>query len=154
MGAESAGILMYRRGDGGRLEVFLVHPGGPFFRNRDEGAWGIPKGLVEEGENPRAAALRELEEETGLRPGSELLELGSVRQKGGKTVRAWAVHHDSPGSVEPRSNSFALEWPPRSGCIQEFPEIDRGEFFELEEARRKINPSQAELLDRLVQALE
>jgi predicted NUDIX family NTP pyrophosphohydrolase len=154
MGPTSAGILVYRRGSGGRLEVFLVHPGGPFFRNRDEGAWGIPKGLVEEGENLQTTALRELEEETGLRPGSELIDLGSVRQRGGKTVRAWAVHHDPPGGVELRSNSFTLEWPPRSGRLQRFPEIDRGEFFELEEAKRKINPSQAELLDRLFRALE
>jgi predicted NUDIX family NTP pyrophosphohydrolase len=145
---------MYRRRDPGELEVFLVHPGGPFFRNKDHGSWSIPKGLVDEGEEPRSAALRELAEETGLRPAGELIELGSVRQKGGKIVLAWAVEHDPGPALEVRSNSFSLEWPPKSGRRQEFPEIDRGEFFALEEARHKINPAQAELLDRLCRAVE
>jgi predicted NUDIX family NTP pyrophosphohydrolase len=153
MGSTSAGILLYRRREGGRLEVFLVHPGGPFFRNKDEGAWSIPKGLVEEGESPRSAALRELSEETGLRPQGELLELGAVRQRGGKTVLAFAMGCDPGEGLEVRSNTFTLEWPPRSGRSREFPEIDRGEFFELEEAKRKINPAQAQLLARLVQAI-
>jgi len=153
MGATSAGVLMYRRGPGGEIEVFLVHPGGPFFRNKDEGAWSIPKGLVGDGEEPAAAALRELKEETGLRPPGQLVELGSVRQKGGKTVLVWAVEHDPGPGLELRSNTFILEWPPRSGQRQEFPEVDRGEFFPLETARRRINPAQAELLERLAAAL-
>jgi predicted NUDIX family NTP pyrophosphohydrolase len=154
MATTSAGILMYRRRDIGGLEVFLVHPGGPFFRNKDEGSWSIPKGLVDEGEQPRSAALRELAEETGLRPPGELIELGSVRQKGGKIVLAWAVEHDPGPALEVRSNNFTLEWPPKSGRRLEFPEIDRGEFFGLEEARRKINAAQAEFLDRLCGAVE
>jgi predicted NUDIX family NTP pyrophosphohydrolase len=154
MGSTSAGILLYRRREGGCLEVFLVHPGGPFFRNKDEGAWSIPKGLVEEGESPRSAAQRELAEETGLRPKTELIDLGSVRQKGGKTVVAFGVEHDPGEAPEVHSNTFSLEWPPRSGRTREFPEVDRGEFLEIDEARGKINPAQAELLDRLLRILE
>jgi predicted NUDIX family NTP pyrophosphohydrolase len=147
----SAGILLFRPA-GGAVEVLLVHPGGPFWAKKDEGAWSIPKGEVEEGEEPLASALRELEEELGtpfsLAP-ADLVGLGSVRQKGGKVVHCWAA----AGEFDPdglRSNTFTMEWPPRSGVEREFPEIDRAEWFVIERAKEKINPAQAELLDRLV----
>jgi predicted NUDIX family NTP pyrophosphohydrolase len=150
----SAGLLLYRsRPDG--LEVFLVLPGGPFFRNRDDGWWTVPKGLVDAGEDPLAAARREFAEETGFPPPEDgpYVDLGSVRQKGGKVVQAWAV----AGDCEPallRSNLFRLEWPPRSGRMREFPEIARGGFFDLATARRKINAAQIAFLDRLAERLE
>jgi predicted NUDIX family NTP pyrophosphohydrolase len=143
----SSGILMYRVRDG-ELEFLLAHPGGPFWQNKDEGAWTIPKGEVSEGEDPLAAARREFEEETGLRPEGEFIGLSPIRQKSGKRVHAWAVEGDcDPAAI--RSNTFTLEWPPRSGRQQEFPEIDRAEFFLLGEARRKINPAQRPLLEEL-----
>ncbi len=150
MAAISAGILLYRR-TGEAVEVLLVHPGGPYWAKKDHGAWSIPKGLVEEGEEPLQCALRELEEELGS-PFSfateELAELGSVRQKAGKIVHCWAVEGDfDPATL--RSNSFSLEWPPRSGVEREFPEVDRAEWFGLDEARAKIIAAQAEFLDRL-----
>ena len=148
----SAGLLMFRRSRG--LELFLVHPGGPFFRNKDEGAWSIPKGEVEDGAEPLAAALREFSEETGAAaPQGELVPLGEIRQKGGKRVLAWAIEGDlEPSAV--KSNTFEIEWPPRSGRKEEFPEIDRAEYFPPELARRKLNPAQAELVDRLERKLE
>ena len=143
----SAGVLLYRVRDGA-LEVFLVHPGGPFWRRKDEGAWSIPKGEVEEGAEPLATALREFEEETGTALHGEGVPLSPVRQPGGKLVRAWAVEGDiDPASIV--SNMFAMEWPPRSGRRQEFPEVDRAEWFSVEEARVKLNAAQAEFLDRL-----
>jgi predicted NUDIX family NTP pyrophosphohydrolase len=147
-GTSSAGILLHRQGIVGR-EVLLVHPGGPFWARKDAGAWSIPKGEVGEGEDPRACALREFAEETGTRlPDAALEELGSVRLKSGKLVLAFAVAGDlDPEAV--RSNTFELEWPPRSGRTQSFPEIDRAGWFGLEEARAKLNPAQAELVDRL-----
>ena len=148
----SAGLLMYRRNRG--LELFLVHPGGPFFRNKDEGAWSIPKGEVEEGAEPLASALREFAEETGSPPpAGALVPLGEIRQKGGKRVVAWAVEGDLDLSSV-KSNTFELEWPPRSGRRETFPEIDRAEFFPPELARRKINPAQAELVERLERKLQ
>jgi predicted NUDIX family NTP pyrophosphohydrolase len=151
--SRSAGILLHRRGTGG-TEVLLVHPGGPFWARKDLGAWSIPKGEVDEGEDPRACALREFAEETGTRlPDSALEELGSVRLKSGKLVLAFAVSGDlDPAAV--RSNTFELEWPPRSGRTQSFPEIDRVEWFGLDAARAKLNPAQAELVDRLEALLE
>ena len=142
--------MLYRAGDGGP-EVLLVHPGGPFWAKKDLGAWSIPKGEYEPGEDPQACALREFEEETGTRlDAPELVELGAVVQKAGKEVTAWAARGDlDPADV--RSNSFTMEWPPRSGRQQEFPEIDRAEWFALDEARAKLVPAQAELLDRLVE---
>jgi predicted NUDIX family NTP pyrophosphohydrolase len=129
--------------------VLLVHPGGPFWAKRDEGAWSIPKGEYEDGEDPRACALREFEEELGTPlPATELVELGSVRQKNGKLVTAWAADGDLDASAI-RSNTFTLEWPPRSGRVREFPEVDRAAWFGLEEAREKINGAQSALLDRL-----
>jgi predicted NUDIX family NTP pyrophosphohydrolase len=147
----SAGILLHRPGAPG-LEVLLAHPGGPFFARRDEGVWSIPKGEYEEGEDPRACALREFAEETGtvLSDTGELSDLGEIRQRGGKVVRAWAA----PGDLDPatvRSNTFELQWPPGSGRIEEFPEIDRVGWFSLDAARARIVPAQAAFLDRLLQ---
>ena len=148
----SAGILLYRL-SGGRPEVLLVHPGGPFWARRDAGAWSVPKGEYEDADDPLAAARREFEEETGtaLETG-ELLELGDVKQKNGKVVSAWAAEGDlDPDAVH--SNSFTMEWPPRSGRTAEFPEIDRVGWFGIDEAREKLNPAQAEFLDRLLELL-
>ena len=144
----SAGILLHRAGIGG-VEVLLVHPGGPYWARKDAGAWSIPKGELDDGEDPRACALREFAEETGTTlPESALAELGSVRLKSGKRVLAFAVAGDlDPAGV--RSNTFELEWPPRSGRVQAFPEIDRAEWFGLDDARAKLNPAQAEFVDRL-----
>jgi len=143
----SAGILLYRRGAGG-LEVFLVHPGGPFWAKKDAGSWTVPKGEPAPGEDPWAAARREFAEETGLPLPGEGRALPPVRQAGGKLVQAWAVEGDAdPAAL--RSNSFALEWPPRSGRFQEFPEIDRAAWFDLAEARAKLNKGQVPLLDAL-----
>jgi predicted NUDIX family NTP pyrophosphohydrolase len=148
----SAGIVLHRAGDGGP-EVLLVHPGGPFWAKKDDGAWSIPKGEYEPDEDALACALREFEEETGTRLDvAELVDLGAVVQKAGKEVRAWAVRGDlDPATV--RSNSFTMEWPPRSGRRQEFPEIDRAEWFTLDAARVKLVAAQAELLDRLVERM-
>jgi predicted NUDIX family NTP pyrophosphohydrolase len=147
-GTRSAGILLHRQGLGGR-EVLLVHPGGPFWSRKDLGAWSIPKGEVDDDEEPRACALREFAEETGTRlPDAALEELGSVTLKSGKLVLAYAVAGDvDPAAVS--SNTFDLEWPPRSGRTQSFPEIDRAEWFDLATARAKLNPAQAEFVDRL-----
>jgi predicted NUDIX family NTP pyrophosphohydrolase len=148
----SAGILLYRRrGDG--LELLLVHPGGPLWARKDAGAWSIPKGEVGDGEEPMAVAVRELEEETGHRlPPAELTALGEVRQRGGKVVSAWAAAGDlDPAAIT--SNTFAMEWPPRSGNRREFPEVDRAGWFDPATAREKLLAAQAELVDRLLAAL-
>jgi predicted NUDIX family NTP pyrophosphohydrolase len=146
----SAGILLYR-GDGDSLELLLVHPGGPFWAKKDEGAWSIPKGELEDGEEPRACALRELEEEIGSSLGltvEHLAELGEVRLKSGKRVQGWAAEGDfDPATL--RSNTFVIEWPPRSGKEREFPEVDRAEWFTPAQARLKINSAQIDFLDRL-----
>ena len=146
-GRRSAGILLHRRREG-RLEVLLVHPGGPFWANRDEGAWTIPKGEYEEGEDALDAARREFTEETGFAVEGPFRELAPVRQRSGKIVRAWAVEGDCDVAAI-RSNTFCMEWPPRSGRTAEFPEVDRGEWFTIEEARVKILAAQAPLLDEL-----
>jgi predicted NUDIX family NTP pyrophosphohydrolase len=152
MPASSAGILLYRR-RGGRLEVLLVHPGGPFWARRDQGAWSIPKGEYDVGEDPLAASRREFAEELGAEPPEGPVDdLGEIRQKGGKRVRAWALEGDLDAEAI-ESNTFELEWPPRSGRMIEVPEVDRAEWFPLEDAREKINPAQAELLDRLAHAV-
>src|SRR5262245_52809451 len=136
MPKRSAGILMYRRANAG-LELLLVHPGGPFWARKDLGAWSIPKGEYSEGEDAFAVAAREFEEETGMRPAGEFRVLGEVKQAGGKIVTAWAVEGEfDPGAL--KSNRFELEWPPRSGRRQSYPEVDRAEWFDLDEARRKI----------------
>jgi predicted NUDIX family NTP pyrophosphohydrolase len=146
----SAGILLFRHA-GEAIEVLLVHPGGPFWAKKDLGTWSIPKGVVEEGEELRECALREFEEELGLPLATavnNLIELGSVRQKSGKVVHCWAAVGDfDPATLQ--SNTFSMEWPPRSGSEREFPEVDRTEWFGLEEARRKIIPAQSDFLDRL-----
>jgi predicted NUDIX family NTP pyrophosphohydrolase len=148
----SAGVLLYRR-LGGPLEVLLAHPGGPFWAKRDAGAWSVPKGEHDEGADPLAAARREFREETGHDlPAGEPISLGSVRQKGGKVVAVWAVEGDLDVAAA-RSNTFSMEWPPRSGQLREFPEVDRLEWFDLAAARAKILPSQAEFLDRLAEKL-
>jgi predicted NUDIX family NTP pyrophosphohydrolase len=148
----SAGLLMFRR-KARQLEILLVHPGGPFFAKKDEGAWSIPKGEVLPGEDLRERARIEFQEELGISPGTNWLELGCVKQKGGKTVYAWAFEGDLPESFRLKSNTFETEWPPRSGKLRCFPEIDRAEFFPEEIARRKINPAQIAFLDRLRAAL-
>jgi predicted NUDIX family NTP pyrophosphohydrolase len=153
MATRSAGILLHRDGIGG-IEVLLVHPGGPFWARKDLGAWSIPKGEVDEGEDPRACALREFAEETGTRlPETALDDLGSVKLKSGKLVLAFAVAGDLDAAPV-RSNTFELEWPPRSGRRRQFPEIDRAEWFGLDDARAKLNPAQSELVDRLAALLE
>lgn len=143
----SAGLLIFRR-KAGELEVLLVHPGGPFFAKKDDGAWTIPKGEVGPGEDLLMRAQIEFEEELGFHPRGEWISLGSVKQKGGKTVYAWAFEGDLPASFKLKSNTFEMEWPPRSGKLKKFPEIDRAEFFADETARRKINPAQIAFLDR------
>ena len=143
----SAGMLLYRL-RGGAPEVLLVHPGGPFWAKKDLGAWTIPKGEIEEGEDAQAAARRELAEETGLEVAGELIALAPIRQKGGKTVVAWAAEADcDPAAI--RSNTFSMEWPPKSGRQQEFPEIDRAAWFGPQEARLRILPAQVPLLAEL-----
>lgn len=148
----SAGLLLYRRRDGG-VEVLLAHPGGPLWAHRDEGAWSVPKGEIESGEEPLAVAKREFEEETGQEPpAGKCLELGEVRQKSGKRVVAWACEGDLD-SATAVSNTFQLEWPLGSGNWSEVPEVDRVEWFGPDEARRRLNPAQAELIDRLLDRL-
>ncbi|HSS32115.1 MAG TPA: NUDIX domain-containing protein [Solirubrobacterales bacterium] len=152
----SAGVLLFRQGSVGTPEFLLVHPGGPYWAKRDLGAWSIPKGQIEDGEDPRDCALREMSEELGpaasLAP-EQLITLGSVRQRAGKVVEAWAGEADFD-TAQLESNTFEMEWPPRSGHEQEFPEVDRAEWFDLGEARRRILPAQAEFLDRLVEHLD
>jgi predicted NUDIX family NTP pyrophosphohydrolase len=146
----SAGIVLYRAGAAG-LEVLLVHPGGPFWAKKDLGAWSIPKGEYEPGEDAQACALREFEEETGTRlDAPELVELGAVVQKAGKEVTAWAARGDLD-AASVHSNTFTMQWPPRSGREQEFPEIDRAQWFAVDEARAKLVDAQVELLDRLLE---
>jgi predicted NUDIX family NTP pyrophosphohydrolase len=145
----SAGLLMFRK-SGNDLEVLLVHPGGPFWAKKDLGAWSIPKGLVDENEDKLAAARREFTEETSLVASEPFIDLGMVRQKSGKPVYAWAFE----GNCDPsqlKSNTFTLEWPPRSKQMREFPEIDQWRFFSVAEARQKINQAQATFVDRLAE---
>lgn len=144
----SAGILMFRR-RGLTLQVFLVHPGGPFWRKKDVGAWSIPKGEYNEGEDPLDTARREFLEETGIETMGEFVFLGQIKQPSGKIVTTWAMEGDcSPEAI--RSNTFSMEWPPKSGRQQEFPEIDRGDWFGLKEARERILKGQRGFIDRLV----
>lgn len=143
----SAGILMYRKRDG-QLQVFLVHPGGPLWVKKDLGAWSIPKGEIDPGEDPLSAAQREFEEETGVKISGRFIPLSSVKLKNGKIVQAWAVEGDCDPAVI-RSNTFSMEWPLRSGRKQEFPEIDRAAWFSIREAKEKINEGQIPLLEEL-----
>jgi len=148
---ESAGLLLFRRTNG-QVEVLLAHPGGPYWTGRHEGAWSLPKGGIHPGENPLDTARREFLEETGFTPEAPFIPLGSITQRGGKIVHAWAFEGDcNPAALE--SATTHVEWPPRSGRQIEVPEVDRVAFFSLTEARRAINVAQAELLDRLLAAL-
>jgi predicted NUDIX family NTP pyrophosphohydrolase len=147
MPKHSAGILLYRR-HGDAVQVLLVHPGGPFWARKDEGAWSIAKGEIEPGEDPLGRAKREFVEETGLTIEGIYKPLEPVRQPGGKVVYAWAVEGDADAHAV-KSNTFSLEWPPRSGRMQEFPEVDRAGWFDLATARRKINKGQRALIDEL-----
>jgi len=142
---------MYRRRNH-RLEVFLVHPGGPFWKNKDDGAWSIPKGEYSQAEDPMEAAKREFREETGFEPGDQLLELAEICQPSGKRLSAWAFEGDCDPSLL-RSNNFSVEWPRRSGQMQEFPEVDRADWFTIDAARVKILKGQLGFLDRLLQKL-
>jgi predicted NUDIX family NTP pyrophosphohydrolase len=147
----SAGLLMYRLCEGG-LEFLLVHPGGPFWKNKDHGAWTIPKGELQEGEDPFACARREFAEELNLNPEGQFIELTPIQQKGGKIVHAWAFE----GNCDPariKSNLAKIEWPPASGRFQSFPEVDKAAFFTPKEARNKINAAQVALLDELERKL-
>ena len=148
----SAGLLMFRIRDG-HLEVFLAHPGGPFFARKDEGHWSIPKGEPEAGEELLSAAIREFEEEVGFPPSGDFIPLGWIRQKGGKVVHAWAFRGEWPQGQIHQCTPFEVEWPPRSGKIQQFPEIDRVEFFPIPKARKKLKETQLPFLDRLAAAL-
>ena len=151
----SAGLVLYRIRNG-QLEVFLAHPGGPFFAHKDEGHWTIPKGEIEPEEEFLATAIREFKEEIGMeiQPQSQFLDLGSICQKGGKTVQAWGVEGDCDASAPIQSNEFKMEWPPGSGKFQSFPEVDRAQFFPMSEARKKIKPTQIPLLERLEASLK
>ena len=147
MGKRSAGLLLYRRREGA-LEVFLVHPGGPYWAKKDLGAWTIPKGEIEEGEDELAAARREFAEETGVRLEGEFRPLAPIRQKGGKTVVAWSIEGDCDAAAC-ASITFSMEWPPRSGKRAEFPEVDRAQWFPMTEARERILEAQVPLLEEL-----
>jgi predicted NUDIX family NTP pyrophosphohydrolase len=144
----AAGLLMCRIEDD-ELQFFLVHPGGPFFKNKDEGVWSIPKGIPESENEPfLSVAVREFEEETGIKPQGTFMPIGHVKQKGGKVVHAWAFRGSWDSASSIKSNTFSLEWPPRSGKFQEFPEMDKAEWLNYNEACKKINPAQVPFLDR------
>jgi predicted NUDIX family NTP pyrophosphohydrolase len=153
MPPRSAGLLLFRAARDRAPEVFLVHPGGPFYKGKREGVWSLPKGVVEDGEDERAAAAREFWEETGTQAEGELMPLGEVRYSRGKTVVAWAVEYRGDDEPFRGSITFQIEWPPRSGEMREFPEADEGRFFTVEEARAAILPAQLPFIDRLVAML-
>jgi predicted NUDIX family NTP pyrophosphohydrolase len=148
MKKRSAGLLMFRRRGGG-VEFFLVHPGGPFWRNKEMGGWSIPKGEYTEEEEPLEAAKREFQEETGIAPRGDFISLGEIKQPGGKVVTAWAFEGDGePGEIS--SNTFSMEWPPKSGQMREFPEVDRADWFSLDAAGKRILKAQVGFLERCV----
>ena len=148
----SAGILLFRRRNS-EVEVFLVHPGGPFWAKKDAGVWSVPKGEYGEGEDALAAAKREFEEETGAAIDGNFLPLGELKQPSGKVISAWALEHDLDPALL-RSNTFTLEWPPKSGKMQEFPEVDRAAWFTLPAAEQKIHPAQRAFLERLIEVVQ
>ena len=145
---QSAGLLVYR-GMGEGAEIFLVHPGGPWNAKKDDGAWSIPKGEFDDGEDSLTAARREFEEETGFKIAGDFFELKPVKQKGGKLVHAWAVEADVDADAI-QSNTFTMEWPPKNGKMSEFPEVDRAAWFNVKTAKQKINPAQTALIDELI----
>lgn len=149
----SAGLLMYNNSLN-ELNVFLVHPGGPFFSKKDDGYWGIPKGLIEKDEDHFAAAKREFEEETGIKPKGEFIFLGETMQSNNKIVFAWAFETADSGIININCNTFEMEWPPRSGKKQQFPEVDKGAFFNINEARKKIYTAQLVFIERLIEYLK
>lgn len=152
-GKTSAGLLLYRQRDDAALEVLLVHPGGPLWSHKDDGVWSIPKGEVEGDEDRLAAARREFAEETGFSPQGEFFDLGEIRQPSGKTVHVWA----GAGDWDPRllkSNTFEIEWPPKSGRMKPFPEVDRADWFDIATARRKLSRGQVDFIDRLITVLD
>lgn len=149
----SAGLMMYTHKDK-KLKVFLVHPGGPFFTKKDDGYWGIPKGLIEKDEDLLETAKREFEEETGITPEGKFIPLGFVIQKNGKKVYGWAYETNNDSHIKIKCNTFEMEWPPHSGKKQNFPEVDKGEFFEIEDAIKKINSSQIQFINRLKEHLQ
>jgi predicted NUDIX family NTP pyrophosphohydrolase len=148
----SSGILLYRRLSS-TIEVLLVHPGGPFFAKKDEGSWTIPKGELIEDEDPLSAAIREFEEETGYKPAGDFIALPAIKQKGGKIVQCWAVTGDLDASAIV-SNTFEMEWPPRSGKKKSFPEVDSAAWFSIQEARQKINERQIDFIDKLLEIID
>lgn len=152
MPLHSAGLLLYRISDG-RLELFLAHPGGPFWAGKDEGVWSLPKGLIEAGEDALAAARREFAEETGHAVDGEFIHLGELKQKGNKIVHAWAIEGEIDADAI-KSNTFAVQWPPNSGQWRYFPEVDRAGWFTVAEARKKVLPGQAAFIDRLLASLK
>lgn len=149
MAKESAGLLLFRRKP--NFQVLLGHPGGPYWQNKDEGAWSIPKGLIEENETPIKAAKREFEEEIGFLPEGDYIELGTIKQKGGKVVHAWGIEYQIPDDFVFTPDYFEMEWPPKSGKKEPFPEIDRIEYFPPFEANKKINPAQRTFISRLME---
>jgi predicted NUDIX family NTP pyrophosphohydrolase len=151
LGVQSGGILLFRFNDN-KLEVMLVHPGGPFWTKKDDGSWSIPKGIFEEHESPLDAAKREFKEETGFEADGDFIELGKLTQPSKKIVHAWALKKDLD-ATKIVSNKFALEWPRRSGIIREYPEIDRGQWFEVSEAKKKIQKGQIGFIDRLIEII-
>ncbi|HMT11151.1 MAG TPA: NUDIX domain-containing protein [Ignavibacteria bacterium] len=150
---QSAGLIMYRIKDG-LPEIFLAHPGGPYFNKKDDGHWSIPKGEPDEGEQMLVTAMREFKEETGITPVGEFLPLGSIIQKGGKEVHVWAFESDLPVNYVHTCNFFEEEWPPHSGEYREFPEVDKVGFFSVEEAKQKIKAAQIPLIDKLLEYLK
>lgn len=149
MPQKSAGILVYKQSEG-ELLFFLVHPGGPFFANKEKGVYTIPKGLIEDGEDPLSSAIREFKEETSLLVDGDFIPIGSIVQKGGKIVQGWAIAADiDPTQI--KSNMFSMEWPPKSGKMQQFPEVDKGGWYNLEAALQLINVQQQQFLDRLIE---
>jgi predicted NUDIX family NTP pyrophosphohydrolase len=153
MPVHSAGLMMYHKADD-EVKIFLVHPGGPFFEKKDEGYWGIPKGLVEENEEMLQTAIREFQEETGIRSKGEYISLGTTIQRNNKIVYAWAFESDNSDNINIVCNTFEMEWPPHSGKKQQFPEVDRGAFFNVEQARLKMYSAQHIFIDRLLEYLK
>jgi predicted NUDIX family NTP pyrophosphohydrolase len=151
MPKQSAGILLYKKANN-ELLIYLIHPGGPFFKNKDEGVWSLPKGEFEDDEEPLTAAKREFEEETGQTIDGDFFALGTIKQKSGKIVHAWAVEGNAKDG-EVISNLFEMEWPPRSGKKQSFHEVDRAAWFTVKIAKQKINPAQIPLIDNLIHLL-